>query len=71
MKRRSKDDIIKEKVDELRKRRKPFYKSKTVGLNSTIGLLALAGLPIPWYVSLGLVGANILLRSISTEEAIE
>jgi hypothetical protein len=71
MERRDKETIIKEKVEELRKNKKSFAKSKTLGLNSTIGMLMLLGVPIPWYVSLGLVGANVLLRSFSTTQGIK
>jgi len=71
MERRDKETIIKEKVEELRKSRKPLTKSKTLGLNSVVGVLMMSGVPIPWFVSLGLIGANILLRSISTKEGIE
>ena len=71
MEKRDKETIIREKVEELRKSRKPLTKSKTLGLNSALGILMLAGVSIPWYVSLGLVGANILLRCVSTNEGIE
>jgi len=71
MLRRSKDEIIKEKVEELRAKRKPFYKSKTINLNAVVGALYLAGIPMPWYVPLGVVGANILLRMFSTKQGVE
>jgi len=71
MERRDKKTIIEEKVKELRKRRKPITKSKTIGLNGAIATLMLLGVPIPWYASLGLIGANMLLRMISTEKEIE
>jgi uncharacterized membrane protein len=71
MERRDKETIIKEKVKELRKVRKPFTRSKTLGLNSALGMLMLLGVPVPLWASLGLVGANILLRSVSTTQGIK
>jgi hypothetical protein len=71
MKRRDKETIIREKVEELRAKRKSFTKSKTLSLNSAVGMLYLLGVPMPWYVPIGVAGANILLRMFSTEQGVK